>query len=77
MKKIILGAVCCMSLLTINPLNADTSLEDELKGASSGTVSSRFRGGYSFGIGYQGRMGGDGDTKIQGLLLEASTLPTN
>jgi len=72
MKRIILGAVCCMSLLTINPLNADTSLEDELKGASSGTVSSRFRGGYSFGIGYQGRMGGNGDTKIQGLLLEAS-----
>ena len=70
MIKSILGAVCCMSLLAINPLNADSSMADELKGASSGTVSSRFRGGYSFGIGYQGRMGGEGDTKIQGLLFE-------
>jgi len=69
MKKIILSAICGISLL-INSVNADTSLEDELKSASSGTISSRFRVGYSLGGGYQGRIGGDGDTKIQGFLLE-------
>ena len=72
MKKLILGAVCCATLLTIQPLSADSSTIDELKGASAGTVSSRFRGGYSFGLGYQGGIGGDGDTKIQGLLFEGS-----
>jgi len=70
MKKSILGAICCATLLTISPLSAGSSMADELKGVSVGTVSSRFRGGYSLGIGYQGTMGGDGDTKIQGLVLE-------
>jgi hypothetical protein len=69
MKKIILSVICSIFLIS-NFVNADTSLEDELKNASSGTISSRFRVGYSLGIGYQGRIGGDGDTKIQGLLLE-------
>jgi hypothetical protein len=68
MKKL-LGAICYTTLLAINPLSA-SSMTDELKEASAGTVSSRFRVGYFGGIGYQGRIGGDGDTKIQGLLLE-------
>jgi len=71
MKKTILGMVCCATLLTIQPLSADTSIEDGLKQKSAGTVSSRFRGGYSFGLGYQGTLGGDGGTKIQGFLFEA------
>jgi len=70
MKKSILGAICCATLLTISPLSASSSMADELKGASAGTAKTRFRGGYSFGIGYQGRIGGEGDTKIQGLLIE-------
>lgn len=70
MKKSILSVVSCMALLTLNPLNASSSMEDELKDASAGNVESRFRGGYFIGGGYQGRIGGDGDTKIQGLLIE-------
>ena len=70
MKKLLLGAVCCATLLVTQPLSAESSMADELKGAAAGSVSSRFKVGYSAGIGYQGRIGGDGDTKIQGLLLE-------
>lgn len=70
MKKIILTTVCSAMLFATQPLSAGSALEDELKESSAGTVSSRFRFGYSAGIGYQGRIGGDGDTKIQGLLLE-------
>jgi len=70
MKKTILGAVCCATLLTVQPLSAGSAIEDELKDSSAGTVSSRFKFGYSAGIGYQGRIGGEGDTKIQGLLFE-------
>ncbi|SFV64852.1 hypothetical protein MNB_SV-14-1156 [hydrothermal vent metagenome] len=69
MKKL-LGAICCITLLAINQLNASSSMADELKEASAGSVSSRFRVGYFGGIGYQGRIGGEADTKIQGLLLE-------
>jgi hypothetical protein len=68
MKKCILTLLL---LVAISPsVEAETSFTDELKAASSGSVSSRFRGGYYAGIGYQGRIGGDGDTRIQGLLLE-------
>ena len=70
MKKLILGAVCCATLLATQPLSAESSMADELKGAATGSVSSRFRVGYFGGLGYQGRIGGDGDTRIQGLLLE-------
>ncbi len=70
MKKSILGVLSCIVLFVSQPLSAESSFEDELKKSSSGTVSSRFRVGYFAGIGYQGRIGGDGDTKIQGLLLE-------
>jgi len=68
MQKL-LGAICCATLLATQPLSA-SSIEDEMKGASAGLVSSRFRGGYFLGAGYQGRIGGDGDTKIQGILFE-------
>jgi len=70
MKKSILGAVCFATLLVTQPLSAGSAFEDELKESSAGTVSSRFKFGYSVGMGYQGRIGGEGDTKIQGLLLE-------
>ena len=70
MKKLVLGVLSCAILFVSQPLSADSSFEAELKKSSSGTVSSRFRIGYFGGIGYQGRIGGDGDTKIQGLLLE-------
>lgn len=68
MKKL-LGAICCTTLLAINPLSA-SSMTDELIDASAGSVSSRFRVGYFGGIGYQGRIGGDGDTRISGFLVE-------
>jgi len=68
MQKL-LGAICCATLLATQPLSA-SSIEDEMKDASAGLVSSRFRGGYFLGAGYQGRIGGDGDTKIQGILFE-------
>ena len=45
-------------------------MADELKGASKESVSSRFRVGYFGGLGYQARIGGEGDTRISGLLLE-------
>ncbi len=70
MKRLILCTLSCITLFVSQPLSAGSSFEDELKDSSSGTVSSRFRVGYSAGIGYQGRISGDGDTKIQGLLLE-------
>jgi len=70
MKKLILGMIYCTMLLSTQPLSAGSSFEDELKNSSKGTVSSRFKLGYSLGFGYQGRIGGDGDTKIQGFLLE-------
>ena len=70
MQKSILSIVCCAVLL-VQSLNAQSSIEDELKSSSTGSVSSRFRVGYSIGVGYQGRLSGDGDTKIQGLLLES------
>lgn len=70
MKKSILSLGACLTLLTINPLNAESSITDQLKDAGTGNVASRFRVGYYLGGGYQGRIGGDGDTKIQGLLLE-------
>jgi hypothetical protein len=68
MKKFILSVIC--SLLSLSPVYAESSMADALKEASSGTVSSRFRVGYFGGIGYQARMSGDGDTQIQGLLIE-------
>ncbi len=70
MKKQILSAFACLMVLAIEPLSAESSMEDALKKSSSGSVSSRIRAGVSIGLGYQGRMGGDGDTKIQGLLIE-------
>jgi len=70
MKKFMLSVLGCISLLTTQPLNAETSMDEMLKKASTGSAKMRFRGGYSVGIGYQGRIGGDGDTKIQGLMLE-------
>ncbi len=70
MKKLILGVVCCIALLAITPLNADSSIEAELKEKSAGSFLSRFRGGYFLGIGYQGSINSERDTKIQGLLLE-------
>ncbi len=69
MKKLILGAVCFATLLATTPLSA-SSIEDEIKEHEAGNITSKFRGGYFLGAGYQGRIGGDGDTKIQGLLLE-------
>jgi len=68
MKKIILAIFLLFS--GVVSLQAESSLTDELKNASSGSISSRFRFGYYGGIGYQGRLSGDGDTRIQGLLLE-------
>ena len=56
--------------MIIWPLNAESSITDELKKASTGLMSSRFRAGYFGGIGYQGRISGDGDARISGLLLE-------
>ena len=70
MKKFITGALCCVTLLASQPLCAGSSIEDALKDTATGSVSARFRGGFFFGAGYQGRIGGEGDTKIQGLLLE-------
>jgi len=70
MKKSILSLGACLTLLTINPLNAESSITNELKDAAAGNVASKFRVGYYLGVGYQGRIGGDGDTKIQGFLLE-------
>jgi len=70
MKRFMLGVVLGLTMLAVQPLNADESLESALKKSSSGTVSSRFRGGWFLGAGYQGRIGGDGDTRIQGFLLE-------
>jgi len=69
MKKLVLGTVCSLILLTPQVLSAESSIADELKAASTGSVASRFRLGYFGGIGYQGSIG-DGDTRIQGLLLE-------
>ncbi len=71
MKKLILGVACCAMLFTTQPLSAESSMEAEFKDSATGNVSSRFRWGSFVGIGYQGRTGGDGDTKIQGLLVEA------
>jgi len=70
MKKLLLSTVCCLSLLIPQSLSAESSTADELKAVSTGSVSSRFRLGYFAGIGYQGRMSGEGNTKISGLLLE-------
>jgi len=70
MTKTILSTLSCVAILATQPLLADTSIQDELKNTSAGTVESRFKVGYSAGIGYQGRIGGEGDTKISGLLLE-------
>jgi len=70
MKKLLLCSVSSVALLATQPLIADSSIADELKEASTGSASSRFRVGYFAGIGYQGRIGGEGDTKIQGLLIE-------
>ncbi len=68
MKKIILIGLVVLGISTAQAEEA--SLVDELKDASAGSVSTRFKGGYYMGIGYQGRVSGDGDTRIQGLLLE-------
>jgi len=70
MKKLILGTVCSLMLLTPQVLNAESSIADELKAASTGSITSRFRWGYFGGIGYQGQFNGSGDTRIGGLLLE-------
>jgi hypothetical protein len=72
MKKILLSATLIFIgvLSSMQSLSADT-LTDELKETSSGSVSNRFRGGFFVGGGYQGRIGGDGDTAIQGLTGEA------
>lgn len=68
MKKIILAGLVLLGTSSVQA--ESSSFADELKEASAGTVSSRFRVGYSAGIGYQGRISGDGDTRIQGFLLE-------
>ena len=69
MKKIILSIIYCTTLFNTS-LRAESSMADELKEASTNSLSSRFRVGYFGGLGYQGRIGGNGDTRISGLLIE-------
>lgn len=71
MKKIVFLVLVLVSIGFSDKTDlSKESIIDALKAASSGTVSSRFRFGYFLGLGYQGRVSGDGNTKIQGLLLE-------
>ena len=46
------------------------SLEEALKNESSGSFTSRFKGGYYLGIGYQGAIKSKTNAPIQGLLFE-------
>jgi hypothetical protein len=51
-------------------LTKNDSLEEALKEASSSIFTSRFRWGYSFGIGYQGARDSEAKAPIQGILFE-------
>jgi len=71
MRKIFFGLLSGL-ILDYSILSAESSLnlENELKNASAGLVSSRFRLGYFLGGGYQGTMGSEKNTEIQGILVE-------
>lgn len=73
MKKIIISTVLLgISLMQPSMANASTgaSMEDALKDTSAGSFTSRFRGGYLAGVGFQSSAGGDGVTNIGGFLVE-------